>query len=103
MDPDRALSGFRVERAQTAFAAADLKDALEWLGGVESDLCPKDFVAALEYELAKAAMGQLRWGIAELHLGNIVCDMVRIRLSGGTGCDLTLTVSPSAGCLWEGS
>jgi hypothetical protein len=70
MDPDGALSGFRVERARTAFAAGNLKGALEWLGGVKSDLRPKDLVAALEYELAKVAMGQLRWGVAELHLGN---------------------------------
>jgi hypothetical protein len=67
MDPDRLL-GFRVERARSAFVSGDLVAAQEWLSGVDPSLRPRDLVASLEYELAKAAMAQRRWSEAERHL-----------------------------------
>lgn len=71
-DPGRALSGFRIERAQAAFVSGDLASAQEWLSGVSPDHCPHDLVAALEYQLAKTSMGECRWSAAERHLVDAV-------------------------------
>jgi hypothetical protein len=71
-DHGGALSGYSIEQARAAFVSGDLVPAQEWLRHVSPDDRPRDLVAALEYRLAKASMGERNWSAAERHLADAV-------------------------------
>lgn len=73
MDP---LATLRLSSARSALGSGDPATASEWLAGVGASAKPADLVAAVEYGMAKLALGEQRWAEAARRLA--IASQIRV-------------------------